>query len=112
MPGPATRDRTAFNGADVRVPQMGWNQVHRTSAHPFLAGLPEAGHFYFVNSYYADPADSRKGAATTEYGLPFTSAVTHGNMMATQFHTEKSGPLGLGLIERFARTPQEELCPA
>lgn len=102
----------AFNGADVRVPQMGWNQVHRTSTHPFLAGLPEAGHFYFVNSYYADPSDSRDVAATTEYGLPFTSAVARGNIMATQFHTEKSGPLGLDLLERFAKTPQEELCPA
>lgn len=102
----------AFSGADVRVPQMGWNQVHRTSTHPFLAGLPEAGHFYFVNSYYADPTDAGDVAATTEYGLPFTSAVARGNIMATQFHTEKSGPLGLDLLERFAKTPQEELCPA
>ncbi|MFD7919672.1 imidazole glycerol phosphate synthase subunit HisH [Streptomyces sp. NPDC059740] len=102
----------AFDGGTVRVPQMGWNQVHRSSAHPFLAGLPEAGHFYFVNSYYADPAEAGDVAATTEYGLPFTSAVARGNIMATQFHTEKSGPLGLDLLERFAKTPQEELCPA
>ena len=102
----------AFDGSQVRVPQMGWNQVNRTSAHPFLAGLPEAGHFYFVNSYYADPANAGDIAATTEYGLPFASAIARGNIMATQFHTEKSGPLGLDLLKRFAKTPQEELCPA
>ncbi|WP_103528879.1 imidazole glycerol phosphate synthase subunit HisH [Streptomyces sp. SM12] len=100
----------AFDGLEVRVPQMGWNQVHRTSGHPFLAGLPEAGHFYFVNSFYAVPADAGDTAATTEYGVPFTSAVARGNIMATQFHAEKSGPLGLDLLSRFATTPQEELC--
>ncbi|MCX4581147.1 MULTISPECIES: imidazole glycerol phosphate synthase subunit HisH [unclassified Streptomyces] len=101
----------AFDGEQVRVPQMGWNQVHRASDHPFLAALPSAGHFYFVNSYYADPDDPADTAATTEYGVPFTSAVARGNIMATQFHTEKSGPLGLDLLERFSNTPQEELCP-
>jgi glutamine amidotransferase len=102
----------AFDAEAVRVPQMGWNQVHRTSAHPFLAGLAEQGHFYFVNSYYADPADAGDAAAVTEYGVRFTSVVARGNIMATQFHTEKSGPLGLDLLERFAKTPKEELCPA
>ncbi len=101
----------AFDGANVRVPQMGWNQVHRASTHPFLAGLPDEGHFYFVNSYYAEPADPADTAATTVHGVRFTSAVARGNIMATQFHTEKSGPLGLDLLERFAKTPQEELCP-
>jgi glutamine amidotransferase len=99
-----------FDGANVRVPQMGWNQAHRASAHPFLAGLPDEGHFYFVNSYYAEPADPADTAATTVHGVRFTSAVARGNIMATQFHTEKSGPLGLDLLERFAKTPQEELC--
>lgn len=101
----------AFDGAEVRVPQMGWNQVRRASSHPFLAGLPDEGHFYFVNSYYAEPSDPGDTAATTEYGVSFASAVARGNIMATQFHTEKSGPLGLDLLERFAKTPQEELCP-
>lgn len=100
-----------FDGGQVRVPQMGWNRVRRASAHPFLAGLPAQGHFYFVNSYYADPADPADVAATTDYGVTFTSAVARGNIMATQFHTEKSGALGLELLGRFAKTPQEELCP-
>lgn len=101
----------AFEGEQVRVPQIGWNQVHRASGHPFLAELPADGHFYFVNSYYAVPAGEEDTAATTEHGVTFTSAVARGNIMATQFHAEKSGPLGLGLLERFAKTPQEELCP-
>jgi glutamine amidotransferase len=102
----------AFAPDAVRVPQMGWNRVHRASQHPFLAGLPEDGHFYFVNSYYVEPEDDADTAATTEYGVRFTSAVGRSNIMGTQFHTEKSGPLGLDLLERFAKTPQEELCPA
>ncbi|MFD7817719.1 imidazole glycerol phosphate synthase subunit HisH [Streptomyces sp. NPDC059785] len=99
-----------FTPESVRVPQMGWNQVRRESGHSFVAELPEDGHFYFVNSYYADPAEESDIAATTEYGVRFVSAVARGNIMATQFHTEKSGPLGLDLLERFTKLPQEELC--
>ncbi|WP_406452599.1 imidazole glycerol phosphate synthase subunit HisH [Streptomyces sp. NBC_00876] len=99
-----------FDPRAVRVPQMGWNQVRRASAHPFVVGLPQDGHFYFVNSYHAEPADESDIAATTEYGVDFVSAVARGNIMATQFHTEKSGPLGLGLLDRFVKLPQEELC--
>lgn len=101
----------AFPPGEVRVPQMGWNQVHAASDHPFLAALPSGGHFYFVNSYYAEPADPADTAATTEYGVRFTSAVARDNIMATQFHSEKSGRLGLDLLSRFATMPQEELCP-
>ncbi|MFH8802709.1 imidazole glycerol phosphate synthase subunit HisH [Streptomyces sp. NPDC017936] len=100
----------AFDPGTVRVPQMGWNQVHRTSDHPFVAELPDEGYFYFVNSYYAEAANAPDVAATTDYGVKFVSAVAKGNIMATQFHTEKSGPLGLDLLERFTKLPQEELC--
>ncbi|MEU9575243.1 imidazole glycerol phosphate synthase subunit HisH [Streptomyces massasporeus] len=99
-----------FSPEKVRVPQMGWNQVRRSSEHPFLAALPDDGYFYFVNSYYAEPARKADVAATTDYGVEFVSVVARGNIMATQFHTEKSGNLGLDLLERFAKLPEGELC--
>ena len=99
-----------FDPARVRVPQMGWNRVRRVSDHPFLAELPEDGHFYFVNSYYVEAGNPADVAATTTYGTEFASVVARANMMGTQFHTEKSGPLGLRLLHRFATLPREELC--
>jgi imidazole glycerol-phosphate synthase subunit HisH len=91
-----------FPADQVRVPQIGWNEVTRAGAHPFVAQLPAPGHFYFVNSYYAVPERGSDTAGTTTYGVEFTSVVARGNVMATQFHIEKSGPLGLGLLRRFA----------
>ncbi len=87
---------------DQRVPQIGWNEVRFTRAHPVTAGLPDAGHYYFVNSYYADPQDTADALGRTEYGVEFASVVAHDNVMATQFHAEKSGALGLRLLADFA----------
>jgi imidazole glycerol-phosphate synthase subunit HisH len=86
-----------------RVPQIGWNEVRFTRSHPFADGLADAGHFYFVNSYYAEPADPACVLGRTEYGVDFCSVVAHENLVATQFHAEKSGPLGLSVLERFSR---------
>jgi imidazole glycerol-phosphate synthase subunit HisH len=86
----------------LRVPQIGWNEVRFTRAHPVTAGLPDRGHFYFVNSFYADPADAADTLGRTEYGVEFAAAVAHDNIVATQFHAEKSGDLGLRLITGFA----------
>ena len=91
----------AFDRAQVRVPQMGWNQLKRTSDHPFLAEFPDGGHVYFVNSYYAVPGQDSDAAGVTEYGVEFTSAVARGNIMATQFHTEKSARAGLQVLKAF-----------
>ncbi|SRR5216683_483906 len=99
-----------FDPEQVRVPHTGWNQVRGCSAHPFVTALPDDGYFYFVNSYYAELGDAADAAATTGYGVEFVSVVARGNIMATQFHTEKSGALGLDLLERFATLPREELC--
>lgn len=99
-----------FTAGQVRVPQMGWNQVHALSVHPFVASLPADGYFYFVNSYYAEPEDAADVAAVTEYGVDFASIVARKNIMATQFHIEKSGSLGLSLLKHFVKLPQEELC--
>ncbi|HUF84946.1 MAG TPA: imidazole glycerol phosphate synthase subunit HisH [Acidimicrobiia bacterium] len=85
-----------------RVPQIGWNEVRFTRSHPVRDGLPDAGHFYFVNSYFAAPADDGASLGRTEYGLDFCSVVAHDNVVATQFHAEKSGPLGLRILANFA----------
>ena len=86
----------------VRVPQIGWNTVEPTRAHPVTDGLGAPAHCYFVNSYHCDPADPDHVLAVTDYGSPFCSVAGRDNIVATQFHAEKSGPLGLGVLERFA----------
>lgn len=90
--------------ATDRVPQIGWNAVRFTRDHPVTAGVPGdgTGHFYFVNSYYCVPADPADALGVTEYGLEFCSVVNRGNVLATQFHAEKSGELGLRLLRNFA----------
>jgi len=100
----------AFDRAHVRVPQMGWNQVCPEPGHPFTATMPQDGYFYFVNSFYAVPGDITDVAAKTAYGTEFASVVARRNIMATQFHAEKSGRLGLELLLRFATLTRGELC--
>ena len=88
---------------DRRVPQIGWNEVRFARAHPVVPPAPrDSGHFYFVNSYYAVPDDPADVLGVTEYGHEFCSVVARGNIVATQFHAEKSGPLGLALLRAFA----------
>jgi glutamine amidotransferase len=86
----------------LRVPQIGWNGVRCTRPHPVTADLPDDAHCYFVNSYHAVPADPADVLAVTDYGVEFSSIVGRDNVIATQFHAEKSGPLGLRILERFA----------
>jgi glutamine amidotransferase len=89
------------DGSRFKVPQMGWNQVRQTQAHPVWAGVPDNSYFYFVHSYYARPSDQRHTAGVTDYGQSFTSAVSRDNIFATQFHPEKSADLGLMLYRNF-----------
>ena len=84
-----------------RVPQIGWNEVAFRKAHPLAQ--TEAGHFYFVNSYFAEPADDADVLATTTYGPEFASMVARDNIVAAQFHIEKSGQRGLRMLQAFAR---------
>ena len=87
-----------------KIPQMGWNQAKIVRPHPLLDGIPDGSDFYFVHSYYPAPADPADAVCTTEYcGVAFASMVGRGNLAATQFHPEKSGPVGLRLLENFAR---------
>ncbi|HEY3673484.1 MAG TPA: imidazole glycerol phosphate synthase subunit HisH [Acidimicrobiia bacterium] len=85
-----------------RVPQIGWNRVRFTREHPLTADAPADGHFYFVNSYYGAPADPADALGLTDYTVEFCSVVARANVVATQFHAEKSGPLGLSLLRAFA----------
>lgn len=87
----------------ARVPQIGWNSVAIRRSHPVTSDFPDGGHCYFVNSYYAAPEREDDVLGSTDYELDFCSIVAHDNIVATQFHAEKSGPLGLGLLTAFAR---------
>jgi glutamine amidotransferase len=89
------------DGSRYKVPQMGWNQVQQTCAHPIWAGVPDGAFFYFVHSFYARPSDARHTAGETEYGTRFASAIYRDNIFATQFHPEKSADLGLALYRNF-----------
>ena len=89
-----------FSSSELRVPQMGWNSLAVTSGHPLLAGVPADSYFYFVNSYFATVGDGDL-LATTDYGQPFAAVIGRGNIMATQFHVEKSGPAGLAVLKNF-----------
>lgn len=101
MDDPATPG-TRLPGARLKVPHMGWNQVRVVRPAPILAGLPDEPHFYFVHSYYVEPADPTITAAVTEYGTWFTSVIWRDNLFATQFHPEKSQAIGLQLLKNFA----------
>ena len=85
----------------LKVPHMGWNSVSFRHAHPLLHGIPDGSYFYFVHSYYAEPLEDDVATGVTEYGLPFCSILTQGNVMATQFHPEKSGDYGLKMYKNF-----------
>ena len=98
---------------DLKIPQIGWNQVTPNQPVPHLAGISPGSWFYFVHSYYAKPADESIVATTTEYGYEFCSAVYQDNVFACQFHPEKSQSAGLKLLENFKQftqvTPPSEI---
>ena len=85
----------------LKVPHMGWNTVHLEVEGPLFQSIPQDSHFYFVHSYYAAPQDAAAVAGTTEYGISFCSIYARDNVVATQFHPEKSGPVGLQFYKNF-----------
>ncbi len=89
-------------GLPLKVPEMGWNEVAWQRAHPVLAGIDSGNEYYFVHSYYPVPAVAEV-LATTRYGLEFACGVARGNLIAFQFHPEKSGRPGLQLLDNFCR---------
>jgi len=87
----------------LKIPHMGWNEVKVLQSHPLLSSIEEGDEFYFVHSFYPQPAEEENIYAVTHYGNDFCSALGYSNLFATQFHPEKSGRLGLQLLERFVR---------
>ncbi len=84
-------------GARSKVPHMGWNRVRQVAMHPLWRGIPDGSWFYFVHSYYVEEAGS------SEYPYPFTCAIARDNVVAVQFHPEKSQRAGLQLLANFAQ---------
>lgn len=87
----------------LKIPHMGWNNVRVERPHPLLAHLQPHDELYFVHSYFLDPANATDVFATTEHGARFCCALGRDNLFATQFHPEKSGKVGLAILDRFAR---------
>jgi glutamine amidotransferase len=103
LPGRVVR----FTG-DMKIPHMGWNRLQPKTRVPLFEGVPEGTYFYFVHSYYVLPDDVNVTAATTDYGVEFTSMVARDNLFAVQFHPEKSQKWGLKILENFHRMVSEE----
>jgi glutamine amidotransferase len=105
LPGQVRRfpDQAMIDAAGVRlkVPHMGWNEVRQAEAHPLWKDIADGSRFYFVHSYYVEPAAPDVIAGSTHYGIAFTSAVARANIFAVQFHPEKSATAGLKLLENF-----------
>ncbi len=87
----------------LKIPHMGWNQVKQTVAHPVFEGIPDEANFYFVHSYYVEPDDRSLVVGETDYGIPICSVIARGNLVATQFHPEKSGEFGLRMYDNFIK---------
>ena len=97
LPGTVKR----FDSSSLRVPQIGWNTLEKTQPHPIFEGTPEIRYGYFVNSYHAFPGDESLVIGTTDYGDRSTAIVAYDHIWATQFHIEKSGPIGLRMLKNY-----------
>jgi glutamine amidotransferase len=107
----AAADMTLDNGDKLKVPHMGWNQVYQThrhadnlehtATHALWHGIEDGARFYYVHSYYVQPADETITAGFSEYPKRFTSAIARNNLFAVQFHPEKSASAGLQLLNNF-----------
>jgi glutamine amidotransferase len=103
IPGRVVRYPSSLDRRPFKVPQIGWNRVHQVRQHPLFAGISDDTHFYFVNSYYPVPHDPAVTIGVCDYGVSFTAALARGNVVATQFHLEKSGAAGLRLLDNFCK---------
>jgi glutamine amidotransferase len=101
LPGRCVRF-TVDRSQGLKVPHMGWNQLHFERRSPLSRDLPEGCCVYFVHGYHVEPTDPNLIATTTDYGGPFVSSVWRDNVMATQFHPEKSQQIGLQMLKNFA----------
>ncbi|MBW2029033.1 MAG: imidazole glycerol phosphate synthase subunit HisH [Deltaproteobacteria bacterium] len=90
-------------GNSLKVPHMGWNGVELNRSHPLFDGLIPESEFYFVHAYYPEPEDPGEILGITRYGIPFASVLARRNLVAVQFHLEKSGRPGLGILSNFCK---------
>ncbi len=104
IPGKVVRfhgDMRGPDGRPLKVPQIGWNQLHHAGNDPLLAGVPDGAYAYFVHSYYCAPEESDHIVATTDFGIDYASVVRRGNVWGVQFHPEKSQAVGLRILRNF-----------
>ena len=105
LPGKVVRfqldGKLQADGSRFKVPQMGWNRVRQSRAHPLWNGVADNSYFYFVHSYFAVPEDASHTIGEADYGAPYCCAVAKDNIVATQFHPEKSAAAGLQLYKNF-----------
>ena len=102
VPGKVRRlPDTNGDGPALKIPHMGWNSVAFGSTHHALSGIDSGSYFYFVHSFYAEPSAPDGVLGSTDYGLTFCSVYAKENVVATQFHPEKSGPVGLRIYRNF-----------
>lgn len=95
------RVRRLTGGDGLKVPHMGWNTVRQLRPHPIFRGVPDETFFYFVHSYYVDPEDPETVIGESEYGQRLPVVLARDNLVATQFHPEKSGRYGLQVYANF-----------
>lgn len=93
----------AKSGELLKIPHMGWNDVTFTGNHPVFENIPKGSEFYFVHSFYPEPAEASKVVGRVDYGITFDTAVADRNLVAVQFHPEKSGPPGLQILRNFCQ---------
>lgn len=104
MADPAQPPRT------LRVPQIGWNQLHQQQADPLLANIPDGAYAYFAHSYFCDAADRTSILATTDYGIDYPSIVRYKNAWGIQPHPEKSHTVGLAILRNFMQMVMQQAC--
>ncbi len=114
FPGKVVRFPRRFSGPAepggrpvLKVPHMGWNRISIVREHPVLRGIPDGTYFYFVHSYYVSPEDPSVVVCRTPYGIEFAAGVGRGNLLAVQFHPEKSQAAGLAILANFGRLCRE-----
>lgn len=107
FPGLVKRFGAAPGGQLLKVPHIGWNQIHAVRPSLLLEGIPADSYAYFVHSYYAEPRDESVILATTDYGLDFASVVGRDHIFGLQFHPEKSQAVGLRMLQNFVAYLQD-----
>jgi imidazole glycerol-phosphate synthase subunit HisH len=106
VPGRVVRfpsDMAGPDGKPLKVPEIGWNQLHPVGQDPLLRGIPDGAYAYFVHSYYCEPAGQSYTLASTDYGITYTSVVRRENLWGIQCHPEKSQQVGLAILRNFIR---------